>query len=243
MSNNPIDAKALKPALIKLLEDEEMLGLIRRALGIDTAHEDERKRADKNERLALEQQIDQIKNENKQLLDQLNRSEQAEKSTHAELVKKRQECEQLQHEITSLQQRSLLPPDLAGVLSHVRGDAELVKYLALNATQDDSAMLVQTVAVLSQERSLERLWNFYKNRCENKRGELSPQDRTVFEAALGWLNANRPDKPHLISEPAVGAPYDYQKNIRPPGMVGETITAIWLPGVPSMRLLPVVATS
>jgi hypothetical protein len=92
------------------------------------------------------------------------------------------------------------------------------------------------------ESNFKRLWEVYKSRCEAKKSELNLQDRAVYDAALGRLNANRPDRPHQTSSPEIGAPYDYEKHLRgAPGMVGETITAVWLPGVPAMKLLPLVA--
>jgi len=253
MSKNQVDTDALKPVLIKLLEDDEVINSIRGALcrvlgcavGAPVAQgeprgeqggEHESAQGDKEKYRKIEERLQEAEHKLADTSRQITAQE-------ADLEGVRKERERLQRDYTSLQQRSVLPPDLADVLAHVRSDAELVKRLELNTDLDDTAMLVQTVAVLSQESNLKRLWEFYKSRCEARRAELSPQDRAVFKAALSWLNANRPDRPHEMSYPATGINYDYEKNIRPPGMSGETITAVWLPGVPAMKLLPLVATS
>lgn len=281
MSKKQLEVDDLKPILIKLLEDEEMIDSIRGAFcrmlncagdaaeersesgsdlggGYDGDEIDKKSYRQTKERLheaesklketsnqiaAKEQEIKQLKQDADLLRSRLEQTEQAQHAALNTVESERKERSRLQEENTQLKQCSALPPELASVLTQVRSDAELLKRLKLNKDLEDTAMLVQTVAVMSQESNFKRLWDEYKSRCEERKSEINPQECAVFDAALGWLNASRPDRPHQTISPAIGAPYDYEKHLRgAPGMVGETITAVWLPGVPAMKLLPLVAT-
>jgi len=193
---------------------------------------------DKNERIAAQEQ------EISQLNSSLEQAKQAESGARDELESVRRERARLQDENTQLMQRSLLSPELARVLAHVRSDKELAERFELKAAPsvDDLTLLVQTVSVLSQSSNLKALGEFYRTRCEDMSDKLDAEDMAVFKAALGWLNENWPKKPYEFFNPPIGTIHSADAHILANGNKSAAITSVWLPGVPELKLKPLVAT-
>jgi len=262
MSKNTVDADALKLDLINLLEDEDVLNSIRGALcrvlgcaapvvqgGHDASQNDQkggddpcrdtekRLREAEGELARSRQQVAQRDQDLSKLNDRVTQAEQKTRDVETERDKAR-------NDNAALQKRSVLSPELARVLAHVRSDEELAERFELNAAPivDDLTLLVQTVSVLSRSSSLNDLWEFYRTRCENMGAKLDAEDMAVFKAALGWLNENWPKKPYEFFNPPIGTIHSADAHILANGNKNAAITSVWLPGVPELKLKPLVAT-
>ncbi len=252
MGKQKLDAKRLKPVLLEVLEEEDVRKLLRKILGLD-ARAPLPERPDDGKRRELERkdrELDEYRSKLERagrdveaLRAQLTQRDRDQASLQRRLETSLNECTRLQSECNILKNRSLLPPAHARLLARVREDEELIHRFELNNRQDDLDLLLQAVAVLSHEGNLRRLWDLYKGRCESQRAALSPADEGLLEAALGWHNVNGADSPYQLERPATGSAYNYEKHMRPTlGMGGETIQAVWLPGIPGLNLKPLVAT-
>lgn len=189
----------------------------------------------------LQHQVSQFEGELKQAHTQV-RAQASQHASDLETLKK--ELNASQQKCKDLEKRSLMPPDWASLLARVREDADLAGRFSLNTALGDVDLLVQTVAVLSDGNNIKRLWDSYKKRCEDQRGPLNSGDEHLLEAALTWYNTKWPaDSQQALNRPVEGSSYDYEKHMRPAiGMTGETIVAVWLSGIPGLKLKPLVAT-
>lgn len=185
---------------------------------------------------AKAQALEQAQQHNNQLEQQLANQQRL----NAQL---KQQLEQVQKDFAQLQQRSSLPAEVTQVLAQLRQDQELLHRFRLDAQQQDVQLLIQAVAILSSENNIRRLWELYQQRIKQQQTALSTADLQVLRVALGWLNANVPDKPYHLSQPQVGAPYDYQEHTRAINtMSGEVIQAVWLPAIHDLQLKALVMT-
>ncbi|MGD9889289.1 MAG: hypothetical protein AB7S56_08510 [Halothiobacillaceae bacterium] len=235
-----LSAEQLKPLLRECLEDEDMLNWLRKLLNAKpTDDRDSRAQAEvmRVQKMLREQEavllqaranLTQKDGELTQLKERLHQAEQRERETKAQFE--------------ALRKQGALPTDISAILRHVRADARLVSRFVLDIQADDVALLVQVVAVLSQAENFKRLWELYKTRCVERRAALEPEDRSVLHAALAWHNANWKDAPYTFIEPAPNEAYNYEQHTRPPAMAGDRIAATWLPGVPRMKIMPLVET-
>lgn len=244
------DIERFKPVLLNLLkEDDDVLNLLRKLLAklqgeqADSARDDAERTLRELTRQRDEAQR-QLKDQGREM-ERLERERSTlEKQRDELLASQRRERDQWQAERDALQKRPLLPPELSALLAHIRQDADLLKRFELPREREDLGLLIAAVAVLAQKDNLSRLWTMYKDRCEKHAGPLDEADLAVFRTALDWHNANWPDKPYGLLSPPPGTSYDYEKHQRPPlGMRGETIRAVWLPGISELKLKPLVATA
>ena len=198
----------------------------------------------------LQQQVSRFESESKQAQSDARSQEAhaAQQARELEDVRKkldasRKEAKQWKQECETMQHRGLLPPDLADLMARVRDDAELARRFSLSAEWDDLKLLMSTVAVLSDEGNIKRLWDLYKKRCEDQCGPLGHNDKLLYGAALNWYNYKWPSKLLSSDCPAPDSAYNYEIHMRPAiGMTGETIAAVWLPGIPGLKLKTLVAT-
>lgn len=235
-----LSADQLKPLLRECLEDEEMLNWLRKLLNAKTTDQrDSEAQAEvvRVQRMLRDQEavllqarstLTQKDRELAQLNERLHQAEQRERDAKAQWE--------------ALRKQGSLPTEISALLGHVRADSRLVARFGLDIQADDVALLVQVVAVLSQADNFKRLWELYKTRCVERRAALEKEDRCVLQTALSWHNANWKDAPYEFVEPAPGETYDYERHTRPPAMVGDRIAATWLPGVPRMKVMPLVET-
>lgn len=120
------------------------------------------------------------------------------------------------------------PPTLATL----REDTTLANRLGLADLPDDSIQaLIRTVAVLSQMSSIERLWDSLKEGCEREQRPAGAEVQQLLADALTWHNHNWRQKPYVLQTAAVGDPYDFARQQRVGGRAGETVAALWLPGI------------
>lgn len=141
--------------------------------------------------------------------------------------------QQLQEELgacQAAQARSARAPVELGLL---RSDVELAQQMGLaELPADDVAALAQTVAVLAQRDSLERLWSVFKERCEAQGRCVSEAEQALLSSALGWYNHNWRSRPYRFIDAAPGVAYDYQQHLRSRHTSsGETVSALHLPGI------------
>jgi archaellum component FlaC len=209
-------------------------------------------------------EVELLQKQNKQLLDRCLAQTNELQDVNSRVEKRDQEIGQLQKQITVLQQQlagwrqrlqefsrqhpdelgstGLLPVKLTHLLVELRQDKELQDRFRLDATRSDLDLLLQTVAALSDETSLRRLWDLYKKRCEDRRQGATPEEQSFYLAALDWYNS-RFEKPFTAEIPDIGSVYQHERHMLPPlGMQGEIIRAVWLPGVPGLRIKALVAT-
>jgi hypothetical protein len=231
-----LTAEQFKPLLRDALEDEDMLVWLRKLLcegcGGNSADLEAKLKEVQMERDALRREVGEI---NQACEDNLRR-------VQGQINQAEAACAKVQAELDAHRQQGRLPEGLARVLARVRWDSALAGQFQLNTQAEEMDVLLSLVAILGHDDGFKKLWDFYKNRCENQKVALDAEDVHVLEVALAWLNANWPDKPYVFSSPAPGDRYDYDKHLRPPGMSGEQVTATWLPGLPELRIKPLVVT-
>lgn len=134
-----------------------------------------------------------------------------------------------------------LPENFSQIVVLLRKDDVLCKRFVLDMAGNDLDSLIQAVAILSQEANLKRLWEMYHKRCEDRQKPASADEIFILKVVLGWHNYNWPNKPYHLSEPSVGDAYDYNEQLRGGiHMNGEKVIALWLPGIPNLKLKPVV---
>lgn len=235
-----LSAHQLKPLLRECLEDEDMLRWLREILGVKPV--DQRDSEVQAELARLQKSL----RHQEEILQQARSTLTQKDRELAHSQERLRQAEQREHEaktqLEALRKQGRLPGDVSALLAQVRADAKLAARFRLDVDSDDVTLLVQVVAVLSQAESFKRLWELYKTRCEERRATLDEGDRSVLQAALSWHNANWKDAPYALVEPAPGEQYDYDQHTRPPAMVGERIVTTWLPGVPRMKIKPLVET-
>lgn len=254
----------LKELLLELLEDEAVGKALRKCLKVgseeaispnssacETAPEPCRQNAPQDSETLKQQQLEQKIKESEGLKASLEKLEkdlgqaQREKSDIAKEnggLKKKLEDAQTQYQ--ELEKKGCPNPQQTALLTHLRQDEAFIDqfFKATKLAGDEQAALVQLVAVLAQQENIKRLMEFYKSRCEQQKAQLSADDEQVLESALAWHNANWPDKPYDFERPQVGKPYNYEQHMRLLSMSGEVINAVWLPGIPMLKIKPLVAT-
>jgi hypothetical protein len=118
-------------------------------------------------------------------------------------------------------------------LNFLRNAPALARQTGLaDLSSDDTQALIRTVAVLSQLDNLKQLWNILKGHCEADKRPVSAAERALLASALAWHNHNWQTKPYRLIEAAPSTAYDYEKHQRSPSSTtGETIAALYLPGI------------
>lgn len=145
----------------------------------------------------------------------------------------------LQTEIAHLKQQLAAVHKLANSkqapteLVFLRQDTELAQQLGLaNLPKDDTAALIQMVAVLSQRDNLEKLWQVLKDRCESLARKASNEESGLLHAALSWYNHNWQSRPYQLISPAERSNYDYERQLRSRHTSsGETVVEVRLSGI------------
>jgi myosin heavy subunit len=135
---------------------------------------------------------------------------------------------QLQREVEQAQSRFTSPQ-----LAFIRREPELAARLYLeNLPADDSAALVQVVAVLSQKDNLQRLWEGLKERCEAQGRSATDEETDLLRTALQWYNYNWRTLPFQPIEAGPGSAYAYERHQRSRDCIsGETVREMRLLGI------------
>lgn len=253
-----------KDSLLRLLEeDEDVRKLLQKLFGQwrgeDAGGEEKGKEKIqrlKSERDALQEKVHDLQHEFSKLQkehvglqgrcqraeSEAQRLRQEDSALQEKLHTQGQTLQQLQRENASLQQRPLMPAQWQQLLEQIRADGVLLQRFSLPQNDDDLSFLLTTVAVFSQKDNLTRLWKLLDERCKERSGPWTEAEAQIFGQSLDWHNANWPDKPYELLKPEPGMHYDSGKHQRPPGMLGDRIRAVWLPGIPELKLKPLVAT-
>ena len=260
--------ESLKELLLVLLDDKAVGKALRKCLkvGSEEAISPVAKDEDCAQRFsACETALEQCRQNAQQDSETLKQKEQEIENLTASLAERKKELEQRQTEQSQLQQkirqldgeskdareqyqalkqRGCPNPQQTALLAHLRQDDAFIAqfFKATKLAGDEQAALVQLVAVLAQQENIKRLMEFYKSRCEQQQARLNANDVQVLESALAWHNANWPDKPYDFERTQVGESYNYERHMRPTGMTGEVVGAVWLPGIPRLKIKPLVAT-
>lgn len=162
-------------------------------------------------------QIDSLKNEKLQLVQQ-NHSAQ-------------QQTEGLQQEIDNLhKQFTQVQP--SAELQTLRNDTALSRNLGLDLPANDQQALIAMVAVLSQKDNLERLWDNLKERCESEKRSVNTEELSLLTSALGWYNHNWKLRPFQLLQPHEGGSFNFEQQQKARYQTnGETLGQILLPGL------------
>ena len=140
---------------------------------------------------------------------------------------------QAQKELASCRSELARSCNAPEALVLLRRASELAQRLELaDLPDDDTQALIRTVAVLSQMNNIERLWDTLKEACERESRPASAEETALLKTALDWHNHNWQKKPFALHRPGEGKHFDFSKEQRAaPFSGGETLSAVWLPGI------------
>lgn len=230
--------------LCEALEDPQMLKWLRKLLELDPSGELEKAEEEiKRLKAELADAVKASATMQQQLKDQRAEQTRERQQQDGQITRLQQERDALDKKLLELKNKSPLPPEQAEIVRHARGDAELMSRFKLDEQLDDAAFLLRLATALAPEAQFKRLWEMYKERCNKSNGPLSAGDRRLLNMALEWVNAQCPDRPYGFDEPAEGSKFDFDKQQKPSTPTqGDSIAALWLPGVQGLKLKPLVAT-
>ncbi len=124
------------------------------------------------EKIKLEKEIHNIKNENNNLKSEIKKIEK-------ELTLYREKIEKANPSVIFLRQNE----DLAA------------KFELNDLPQNNTEALIRTVAVFSQKNSITDLWDVIKERCENEKRCATKDESALLTSAIDWLNFYWPKTP------------------------------------------------
>ncbi len=141
----------------------------------------------------------------------------------------RNQLQQTQDALAAAENRSSATPELA----LLRRDPQLAQEMNLtDLPADDTQALIQAVAVLAQIDNVKRLWTVLKDRCEAEQRPATEDERTLLQTALAWHNHNWRSLPYRLIDTAPASAYDYENQQRSRQVTkGETVAALHLPGI------------
>lgn len=154
------------------------------------------------------------------------------------------EKKDLEDKNDKLNDQGCLNPQQKMILDNLREDEGLLSHFfkSTRLEGNEQVAMMQAVSVLSQVDNIRRLMEFYKNRCVERQSPMNENDSKLIEVALDWHNANWIDKPFVFEYPKANDPYSFDRHSRPTGMTGDVIEAVWVKGIPGLKIKPLVAT-
>lgn len=182
---------------------------------------------------ALQQQLADCQQELTELRRQLRAKEKQQAKLTEENRRLIDDRDSLVSESSQLRIRLREQTELPPVLDWLHREPALAERLGLAKLPNDASQgLIRCVAVLSRLDNIERLWDALKEKCEHEHRPASTEESALLQTALDWHNHNWQKKPFSLHRPAQGKSYDYSKEQRAASTPsGESLTAIWLPGI------------
>lgn len=175
---------------------------------------------------ALKQELAQCTSTSQSLRDDKLSLEQAQCDLEKQL-------KQLQQQLNDAQAKLAKHGQALTELRLLRQDTDLAQKLGLaNLSANDTAALIQVVAVLAQRDSLERLWTALRERCESGSRSANNDEVGLLTSSLAWYNHNWQNRPYQLISATVRSSYDYQRQQRSRHCTsGEIVTELRLPGI------------
>lgn len=117
--------------------------------------------------------------------------------------------------------------------------------LWLKEDESEAAALVRLLARASQWDQLTELWDLFASRCKKQERALTNSENQLLQYSLACYNLTLNSRQAELLWPECPAAFDHQQHTRGTPQ-GETVTAIWLPGLTNaagkLQKKPLVAT-